>query len=206
MNQENYDKELERIKNTIEYKKISNISRDSKYLSLLSIIILFITFIYGTFNINKLNKETNILEEKKDSLLNLNKDLEKSAKKFELQISKKNKVIDFISAFLSEIKTDENINQFYAEKVDRYYLRKNLNLKQIMDEKKQFNTINPKSKVTFKRDDIIVDLKKDNTSEVYVNVLYFPDSLRTPKEIIYQIKLDSLNKVYYVRNLESKNH
>ncbi len=202
MNTEKDKKKLEQA----EIEKLSEIvnknKKSSRYIALFSAIAFIIGLTVSITSVFNLTKEqietTNSLKNNQiliDSLIS-KKDI------LTTQFSKKDTITKFITEFLTTVKTDSTLSQYYADRVQNYYLRKNLRLDQIKQEKKWFNQEHPRSKLTFNQSDITVNIKNDNTSEVFVNTLYYPDSLGKPIEIIYQIKLNSDNKVYFVRNLE----
>lgn len=196
-------------KNILEHSEVQKLAeivekskKSSRYIALISAVaaIIGITVsVTSVFHLTNQQIETNdslkynqilidSLISKKDSIT--------------FQLSKKDSVTKFITEFLTTIKTDSTLSKYYADRVQNYYLRKNLRLDQIKQEKKRFNRDHPRSKLTFNQSDITVNLKHDMTSEVFVNTLYYPDSLGKPIEIIYQIKVNKDNKVYFVRNLE----
>jgi hypothetical protein len=192
--------EKEEIKKLEEL--VSKSKKTSRYIALLSMvaaIIGFVVLITNVFHLTKQQSETvDSLQTNKlviDSLIN-------SKDSLTLQLSKKDSVINFIAEFLTIKKPDSTLDKYYADNIRKYYLRKDLSLNEIKKEKKQFVNDFPRSKLKFNKSDIVVNIKKDNTSEVFVNTLYYSDSLANPTEIIYQIKLNKKMKVYFIRNLK----
>lgn len=108
MNEVKFNTELERLKNTTEYKKIDNISKFSKILSSVSIIVLFIIFTYGVFNLKKLNYETKELQQKKLDLISEITSLK--TEKDSLEIKKINIEKELLSKYGLDIKNISNKN------------------------------------------------------------------------------------------------
>ena len=192
--------EKEKIEKLVQLSTKSK--RYSRMIAIVSIVAAVIAFSISITNNLKL---TNQQVEVKDSL-NQNKliidSLLLTTDNFKSETTNRDSISTFINEFLTVIKSDSILDKYYSNRVERYYLRKNLRLDQIKQEKKWHTQDNPRSKVTFDKNDISINIKPDNTSEIYVNALYYPDSLGKPVEIIYQIKLNKDNKVYYIRNLE----
>ena len=189
-----------------EIKKLVQLSTKSKrYSRMIAIVSIVAAVIAFSISITNNLKLTNQQVEVKDSL-NQNKliidSLLLTTDNFKSETTNRDSISAFINEFLTVIKSDSILDKYYSNRVERYYLRKNLRLDQIKQEKKWHIQDNPRSKVTFDKNDISINIKPDNTSEIYVNALYYPDSLGKPVEIIYQIKLNKDNKVYYIRNLE----
>lgn len=114
---------------------------------------------------------------------------------------KENNVKKFILELLSDIKSDSTIGKYYADTIQDYYSRKDVLLEQIKKDINSINQVHPGLKITFNNSDITVNLKEDNTSEVYVNAKCYSDSTLTSTETIFQIKLNQSMKVYFIRNL-----
>lgn len=199
---ETHEKRFEKEK----IQKLVQLSTKNKRYSRMIAIVSMVALVTGfTILISNTFKITLQQVEVKDSL-NRNKLIIDSLlltwDNFKSETTKRDSISAFISEFLTVIKIDSTLDKYYSNRVERYYLRKNLRLDQIKQEKKWHIQDNPRSKVTFDKNDILLNIKPDNTSEIYVNALYYPDSLGKPVEIIYQIKLNRDNKVYYIRNLE----
>jgi hypothetical protein len=193
----------EKILEEVELEKLSKLVSSSKKSSLnIAIISALLTIIGISFSISSYlnlsiggryitNMDTSFVI---DSFGNMDNGSISSEKELG--------VINFVTEYLTNLKPDSSLHIYYADRVENYYLLRNIGLDQIRKEKQRFKKKHPKSKLTFNQSDISVSLKEDNTSEVFVNTLYYPDSTRAPREIIYQIKLNNQNKVYFVRNLE----
>lgn len=203
-NKDNLNEE-KTIKNE-EMQKLSEIVVKNKKTSyrigiigLLAAIIGFSISIYSIYKLTDENiavdKQIKVNKIKIDSL-NAYKDT------LVTQMSRKDSIADLISNFLTEKKSDARLSFYYADTVQNYYLKKRVTLAEIKKERREYSSLNPKSKVTFDKKDISINFKPNGTSVIYVNALYFADSLKIPKEIIYQVKLNKKMKVYYIRNWE----
>jgi hypothetical protein len=70
MNEEQVNIELDKLKQADSYQKFDRIAKFSNLTGVLILILLFILFVYGTIRYNKLGKEIQLLEEKKQNELN----------------------------------------------------------------------------------------------------------------------------------------
>lgn len=189
-----------------ELKKLAEIAnkrrKDARIISLLGVIATLVGLICSVlFIVNLSKKQVDILETIQhkeilvDSLQNISNELN-------VKLTKRDSIIHFVDEFLSTIKDENNLDKYYSSKVERYYLRKNISLDQIKKERKWYIQDNPRSKLMFNMSDISLTEKEDNSFEAFVNTLYYADSLKQPREIIYQIKISKDMKVFYIRNLE----
>jgi hypothetical protein len=121
-----------------------------------------------------------------------------------LQIVRKENIRTFVIEFLSTVKTDESLSKYYAENVQRCYLKENLTLSEVIKEKKYYKRIHPRAKVILIPSSININLVDSETAEVSANADYYADSLAVnPKQIVYQLKIDKNNKVFYINNPEN---
>ncbi|HKR06731.1 MAG TPA: hypothetical protein VJY62_19000 [Bacteroidia bacterium] len=114
--------------------------------------------------------------------------------------TRKDSIVKFITKFLAP-KPDSLLSYFFADTLERYYLQPNVTLSQLKEIKKNRIGQYPRSKVFFTPADIKINISNPNRSEIVASVKYYEDSLENPRELIYQIKLNSDYKVFYVRNL-----
>jgi len=197
INKELKDKELKELSDIVHKSK-----KSSRYISIISVLAILIGL---TVSITSIFHLTNQQIEATDSLKTnsiLIDSLLETKDSLTFQMSRKDSIVKFVTEFLTVIKSDSTVGKYYAVRVQKYYLRTDVRLNQIKQEKKWFIQDHPRSKVTFNSSDINVNLKKDKTSEIFVNALYYSDTLGKPQEIIYQIKLNQDNKVFFIRNLE----
>lgn len=106
--------------------------------------------------------------------------------------------IQFIESF------NEPSNQFLSDTIRQYYLKKNLSYKDVKWHQKWHKRHLPRAKVVIDKNDIVINLSKSDTVEIFVNGIYYPDSLKESENIVYQLKLNRENKIFYVRNLVPK--
>jgi uncharacterized iron-regulated protein len=107
-------------------------------------------------------------------------------------------VIQFIESF------DKPSSQFLTDTIRQYYLKKNLIYKDVEWHQRWHKRHFPRAKVIVNKNDIVINLSKADTVEVFVNGIYYPDSLKESENIVYQLKLNRENKIFYVRNLVAK--
>jgi hypothetical protein len=119
-----------------------------------------------------------------------------------LQMVKKEGIKKFVIEFLTTIKIDRSLNKYYADEVQRCYLKNNLTLNDVIREKKYFKKRHPRAKVILNQSSIKIDFINANTAEVFANAIYYADSLKNSKEIIYHLKIDKNTKVFYINNPE----
>ncbi|MCA6422841.1 MAG: hypothetical protein IM568_08505 [Flavobacterium sp.] len=192
-----------------ELKKLAEIAnkrrKDARIISLLGIIATLVGLVYSiVYTVNLSKKQVEVLEtiQHKEILVD---SLENISNQLNEKFTKSDSVKHFINEFLSTVKDENNLDKYYSPKVERYYLRKNVRLDQIKQEKKWHLQDNPRSKLMFDLSDITITEKENNYFEAFVNTLYFVDSLKQPREIIYQLKVNNDMKVFYIRNLEPEN-
>ncbi|KAF2518397.1 hypothetical protein E0W68_08685 [Flavobacterium salilacus subsp. salilacus] len=113
---------------------------------------------------------------------------------------------DYVIQFLDLNNSKQNIKSCFSNDVDRFYLKTNLNSNQIEKETNDYYNKFPRARVFIDKTSFVIKLNEDKSSEIFVNGKYYTDSLKLstdmPKDVIFQIKLDDENKIYYVRNLE----
>jgi len=153
-----------------------------------SIFIIFESTVSRKSN-NDMNKELNDSVEIKYNTLkkeNIRRERVKSL------------VIQFIESF------DKPSNQFLTDTIRQYYLKKNLIYKDVEWHQNWHKRHFPRAKVVIDKNDIVINLSKADTVEVFVNGIYYPDSIKESENIVYQLKLNRENKIFYVRNLVPK--
>lgn len=189
-----------------ELKKLAEIAnkrrKEARIISLLGIIATLVGLVYSiVYTVNLSKKQVEVLKtiQHKEILVD---SLENISNQLNEKFTKSDSVKHFINEFLSTVKDENNLDKYYSPKVERYYLRKNVRLDQIKQEKKWHLQDNPRSKLMFDLSDITITEKENNYFEAFVNTLYFADSLKQPREIIYQLKVSNDMKVFYIRNLE----
>jgi hypothetical protein len=101
----------------------------------------------------------------------------------------------FVLEFLKAEKTDSsNIVKYYASNLEVYYQHKNSSLNYILQNRHRFIKAYPKSKFYFDKFGIDVNIIGEDTADVTVSGLFYPDSSEAPKQILYKIKIDMTQK------------
>jgi len=120
-----------------------------------------------------------------------------------LQMIKKEEIKKFVIEFLTTVKSDESLNKYYADEVQRCYLKENLTLYDVIKEKNYYKKTHPRAKVILNPSTININLKDEETTEVFANADYFSDSLGvSSKQIVYHLKINKDTKVFYINNPE----
>lgn len=182
-------------------KKMSNILM---LIGLVGMCIAFIAFIVvetndkqnGKFLSDSLKANKIII----DSLLI-------TKKQVDISNEKKESLINLLSEFLNLISTSDRYepSKYYTEIVERYYLKNNVKSEEIKEEIKKYKKKHPNAKLQFNREDFDIAFKSNGSVEIYLNAQYYPDKLSSKQEIVFEIKMNSQHKIYYIRNLIPSN-
>jgi hypothetical protein len=175
----------------------SSIKKTSNFTRVLGIIITcsLVIGIYSLLsNQSLLQKENQQLIVKADSL-----------EKTPIRGFEQDSLIKIVRAIINTQKTEETLHRYFAPVLQRYYLKSKVPLQECINLwKEKTNEQDPKrQKVIFADSDISISFTKpESTALILIKTMYTPDTATTPlREIIYELKVDSLYKVYSVRNL-----
>lgn len=149
MNEQKINKEIEQLRYEINIKKIDRISRVSKFVSLLIIPILFVLFTYGAIRLNKLYKEIETIEAKKQV-----EQLKLKSIKFEnqsLEIKKVQLETELMATYGLSI---DSITSLSTSKVLEISISANDEIKNIV------NTYSPNKNVTIRYYNKTIDEKR----------------------------------------------
>lgn len=168
-----------------------------RIIGLLFIVLGVASTLFFNFNLQKQN--TNIA----DSLTSQNVIVDSLVKETDSVNIRRDTITKIIKNFLRVKEDTINIAQFYADTMERYYLKKNITLEQVKQERKVYNIKHKPAQIKVGNPNITLDLSKIDTIEALVNVPYISSGIQ--RELIYQLKFNSNNKIFYVRNLLPKN-
>ncbi|UPT70582.1 MAG: hypothetical protein M0D53_16145 [Flavobacterium sp. JAD_PAG50586_2] len=122
-----------------------------------------------------------------------------------LKSMKIDSVSTFSLEFLNADKTDYILKKYYSPIIKSHYQKKNVPLNDILKNKNNFLIHYPRAKFIFKKEDIVVQIFKDNTSEVVATGLFFSDSLKAPQKIIYKLGIDNnKRKIFSIARYDFK--
>lgn len=173
----------------------------SRILSLSGVILGSIGMVYLVLNQiedTKIKNTLNVQEVIIDSL-SISKKLDVKKQK---QIDSLN---NFTNDFLSKINSTQNFSHYYDTLVTTFYLKHNLKIEQVREEITLHRKKYPRAKLIFNKNDIHVSVKNESFCEIYINTRYYPDSILSKSEdLLFQIRLNSNNKIFYIRNLIPK--
>jgi hypothetical protein len=173
----------------------------SARIAVAGIVLATVGFGIAVSNIFKLTEQQVIVSDSLAVKANVIDSLSYTTDSLVVRETRRDSVVKFIGFFLSP-KPDSVIPYTYTDTVERYYLRSNYSLKQIQKERQFTQNRTPRAKTTYDPKDVSISIVAPDTVEVFVPTKYYADSLTdTPKDIIYQIKLNSAYRVFYVRNL-----
>ena len=198
--QSNFNKdEIEKL--FLINKKNKKVSRFIGLISIVAVLIGLSATVFSVFQlsesqtdaVNTLNNNKLIIDSltiKSDSILQ--------------QKIMEDSVISIVLKYLKSTNKIGYANDVFTDTIQKYYLKSNLTLGEVKWHQDWHKRNFPRAKLVFDNIDILVSFNKKDTVEVYMDAIYYPDSLKRPINTLYQIKLNNENKIFYIRNLEPK--
>ena len=190
----------------MESKKIENILKQnnsySKGLSIAGILLVVLGMLFYVTMNNQLKQENKVIA---DSLNTIHTKISKDTLKIIEHFSKKRdsvmKILD--KYFANKVKSDQEYRFFYMDTLKRFFLKEMIPLNEILQKKLYKSPRNTERSIFLysREKDVDIDLNYKDTIQIYVNLVYYFDSLKAPHNIIYQLKMNSNYKIFYVRNL-----
>lgn len=184
----------------IANKKNKKVSRISGLIGIIAVTAGLSASIYSIYESS--NSKNDVLNNKIE--LHVNDSIKNELDIMEKINIKKDSIKDVVSLFIQSFNKPEIINQLLTDTVQKYYLKNNLSHKEIEWHQSWHKKHFPRAKVVLDKNEIVISFNKKDTTEVYANAIYYPDSLKSSIDIVYQIKLNNNMKIFYVRNLEPK--
>lgn len=177
------------------------VRKNKKRVSVLTLLGFALTVlgVLSTLFFNfHLQKENSTIE---DTLTSKTSIVDSLTKKVDNDNLRHNTILAIIHDFL-KIKEDTiNISRFYSDTLERYYLMKNITIDQVKKERRKYNLTHKPLEIKFDPADIQLDMSNSDTLQAFVNATYYSGS---KKDLIYHLKFNKKNKIFFIRNLQPK--
>ena len=177
-------------------------SRIGTILIGIGILIILAAMVTLTFH----SKKTDIvINAKQDTILAFKEQIDSVDKIENIKLSRKDSIIKIVRNYIKihheNNDTSKLVNTFYTDTIQQYFGDKNITFKKlsIIRNKKLLDRPYDREAVKYTDNDIHIDFRND-TTDVFINILYFKDSMLPPQELIYKIKFNKEKRIFFVKD------